>query len=213
MLDWYGEKRFCLVQVKINGFNLSQIKLDVPLLKRFIKEIGTTLDQLEKTTYRLIHGNLCPKNIIIVQEDNEYHAVVVGFEMASFTFFEDGIEHRIRSNAFEVEYSKNYIIYSGARDMICLFTYFSCHPNPEIADFGFYMAKKIYDSFWKDVDTPFDITKEWLHECYQRRWIYQTLLEVEEALEVEKRDVVHNHNMEQFHVITYLWVLIQLYRI
>jgi hypothetical protein len=212
-LDWYGEKRFCMVQAKINGLRLSQLQLDVPMLKRFIKEIATTLDQLEKTTYRLIHNNLCPKNIIIVQEDDEYHAILVGFEKASYTFFEGEIEHRIRSATFEVQYSNNIIIYSGVRDMICLFTYLSCHPTPEVAEFGFNMTKKIHDCFWKDVDTPFDITKEWLHEFYERRWIFLTLLETEEELEDSKKEAVHKYNIEQFHAITYTWILIQLYRI
>jgi len=213
MLDWNGQKRFCLVQKHVKGRCLSELTMDIQLFKKICKQIINTLHTLEKSSYRLIHNNLTPRSIIIDESEEEPFAVVTGFEKASFTFIDDEMESRIRTSAYEVEYSKDNIIYSGARDMICFFSHMATHPQDEISEYGYLIVKKMYDLFWKDIDTPFSITKEWLLQTYENRWIYKILLDHESKLEESRQRRVHEYNLEQFHTMNYVWLLVTIHKI
>ena len=187
--------------------------MDIKLFKEIIKQIINTLQTLEKSSYRLIHNNLTPRNIIISEEGEVPYAIVTGFEKSSFTFSDDEFEHRIRTSKQEVDYCKEHIIYTGARDMICFFSHIANHPDEEISNYGFTIVKQIYDLFWKDIDTQFSITKEWLLSNYEHRWIYYMLSKHENELEESRRNRVHEYNMEQLSAMSYLWLLIIIHRI
>ena len=203
-----GNPNLLMVQKQIKGWTLYELihsdgTNDVPELELddilgVMKQVFTTMIWLEFSPYELYHNDLHVHNIMV--QENTGNAYLIDFGFAECTI--DGLRTQI--SKLKRVYCDNDRrlageLRTGAYDFFILLHGLSNSPHLDVYEY-FTPRFETFCSYFVtsyDIETqtysnkiPFSIWKS------RKPWLYAILYEIEELLDEEEREYVHDRNIE-----------------
>lgn len=203
------QQHIFLVQKEVKGKTLASYLKTMPLdsFKQITHELFSILIHMESTSYKLYHTDLHCGNIMIADDDESKHPILLDFELCSFSVSdENGKPHRYRLNSLENKYCNKDHVLSGAHDAILYFAHASAFENASLRAYCLETFRKIGSYYWTDVDTPMVLSMNSIRKSTDR-WLFQMLMDAEDKLPNDKKKIVHEHNIKQLRTMTYQWIM------